>query len=70
VIEIQHKRSKKMQETIKPTNKMVLDYLKDKIKELEYRLGASETKVVLQEDEIVKLKQENANLKWELKEVA
>ncbi len=59
-----------MQETIKPTNKMVLDYLKDKIKELEYRLGASETKVVLQEDEIVKLKQENANLKWELKEVA
>ena len=41
-----------------PTNKMVIDALMSQIKGM------------FQEEEIVKLKQENANLKYELKEVA
>ena len=53
-----------------PTNKMVIDALMSQIKGLEYMLMTSETKVMFQEEEIVKLKQENANLKYELKEVA
>jgi len=53
-----------------PTNKMVIDALMGQIKGLEYMLMTSETKVMFQEEEIVKLKQENANLKYELKEVA
>ena len=53
-----------------PTDKMVIDALMSQIKGLEYTLMTSETKVMFQEEEIAKLKQENANLKYELKEVA
>ena len=52
-----------------PTDKMVIDALMSQIKGLEYTLMTSETKVMFQEEEIAKLKQENANLKYELKEV-
>jgi len=53
-----------------PTNEMVINALSDKITSLEYSLLQSDTKVMFQEEEIAKLKQENANLKYELKEVA
>ena len=51
-----------------PTNEMVINALSDKITSLEYSLLQSDTKVMFQEEEIAKLKQENANLKHELKE--
>jgi len=52
-----------------PTDKMVIDALLGRIKGLEYDYMTSSTKVMFQEEEIAKLKQENANLKYELKEV-
>ncbi len=59
-----------MENKHQPTDKMVINALLDKITSLEHSLLKSETKVMFQEEEIVKLKQENANLKHELKEVA
>ena len=53
-----------------PTDKMVIDVLSSKIKNLDHSLLESETKVQFQEEEILKLKQEVANLKYELGEDA
>ena len=53
-----------------PTKQMVIDVLAEKVKSLEYQLLQVESKVMFQEEELAKLKQENVNLKYELKEVA
>ena len=55
---------------MKPTDKMLIDVLASKIKSLDYSLLESETKVQLQEDEILKLKKEIAELKYQAEEVA
>ena len=55
---------------MKPTDKMLIDVLASKIKGLDYSLLKSETKVQLQEEEILKLKKEIAELKYQAEEVA
>ena len=55
---------------MEPTDKMLIDVLASKIKGLDYSLLKSETRVQLQEDEILKLKKEIAELKYQAEEVA